>query len=64
MLFILRQLGPKCHRFFIKSVSFLKYLYVYIHIGFPGGSVVKNLPVKQEIQETWVRFLGWKDPLE
>ena len=29
--------------------------------GFPGGSVVKNLPAKQE---TWVRFLGWEDPLE
>ena len=29
--------------------------------GFPGGSVVKNLPAKQE---TWVQSLGWKDPLE
>ena len=29
--------------------------------GFPGGSAVKNLP---EVQETWVRFLGWEDPLE
>ena len=29
--------------------------------GFPGGSVVKNLPV---MQETWVRSLGWEDPLE
>ena len=28
---------------------------------FPGGSVVKNLPV---IQETQVQYLGWKDPLE
>ena len=26
-----------------------------------GGSVVKNLPVKQEMQ---FRSLGWKDPLE
>ena len=30
-------------------------------MGFPGGSVVKNLPAKQETQ---VRFLGWEDPLE
>ena len=30
-------------------------------LGFPGGSVVKNLPSKQE---TRVRSLGWKDPLE
>ena len=30
-------------------------------MGFPGGRVVKNLPV---IQETWVRTLGWDDPLK
>ena len=29
--------------------------------GFPGGSMVKNLPAKQE---TWVRSLGWEDPLQ
>ena len=28
------------------------------------GSVVKNLPAMQEIQETQVQSLGWKDPLE
>ena len=28
---------------------------------FPGGSVVKNLPAKQELQ---VQFLGQEDPLE
>ena len=28
---------------------------------FPGGSVVKNLPV---MQETGVQSLGWEDPLE
>ena len=33
-------------------------------MGFPGSSVVKNLPAKQETQETQVRFLGWEDPLE
>ena len=32
-----------------------------IYLGFPGGSVVKNLPAKQE---TWVQSLGWEDPLE
>ena len=26
-----------------------------------SGSVVKNLPAMQELQD---RFLGWKDPLE
>ena len=30
----------------------------------PGGSAVKNLPAVQEMQETWVRFLGREDPLE
>ena len=28
---------------------------------FPCGSVVKNLPA---VRETWVRSLGWEDPLE
>ena len=30
-------------------------------MGFPGGSVVKNLPA---VQETQVRSLGQEDPLE
>ena len=29
--------------------------------GFPGDSVVKNLPA---MQKTWVQSLSWKDPLE
>ena len=32
-----------------------------ILLGFPGGSAVKRLPA---MWETWVRFLGWEDPLE
>ena len=28
---------------------------------FPGAQMVKNLLA---MQETWVRFLGWEDPLE
>ena len=32
--------------------------------GFPRGSVVKNRPAMQETLETWVRSLGWNDPLE
>ena len=32
--------------------------------SFPGGLVVKNLPAMQKPQETWVRSLGWKDPLK
>ena len=30
-------------------------------MGFPGDSVVKNLPA---MQETWVQSLCWEDPLE
>ena len=32
--------------------------------AFPTDSVVKNLPAVQEPQETRVRSLGQKDPLE
>ena len=32
-----------------------------VNNGFPGGSVVKNLPAKQEI---WIKSLGQEDPLE
>ena len=31
---------------------------------FPGGSVVKNLPAMQEMQETQVQSVGQEDPLE
>ena len=31
------------------------------YMGFQGGSVVKNLPSKQE---TWIQSLGWEDTLE
>ena len=34
---------------------------IYCRLGFPGGSVVKNLPA---LQETWVQSLGQEDPLE
>ena len=33
-------------------------------MGFPSGSAVKNLPAMQEPEETWLRSLGQKDPLE
>ena len=34
---------------------------LYPYKGFPGGSVVKNLPA---MQKTQVQSLGWEDPLE
>ena len=40
----------------------IQYFYkVYSTEGFPGGSVVKNLPAKLE---TWVRSLGQEDLLD
>ena len=30
--------------------------------GFPDGLAVKNLPARQEMKETRVRSLSWKDP--
>ena len=36
-------------------------LAISIQLGFPGGSVVKNPPDKQEMR---VQLLGWEDPLE
>ena len=36
----------------------------WIWEGFPGGSMVKDLPAMQKMQETRVWSLGWEDPLE
>jgi len=33
-------------------------------VGFPSDSAVKNPLEVQELQETQVQSLGWKDPLE
>ena len=53
---------------FFDSLSYpiLFYLILFCNIlfysmGFPGGSVVKNLPAKQEMQ---VQSLGQEDPLK
>ena len=32
--------------------------------GFPGGSMIKNLPASQVTWEMRIRSLGWKDPPE
>ena len=40
------------------------YVCICTHVGFPGGSAVKNPPAMQELQETQVRSLGREDPLE
>ena len=35
--------------------------FVITHLGFPGGSAVKNTPA---MWETWIRSLSWEDPLQ
>ena len=37
---------------------------INIHVGFPGGSVVKNLPARAGTEEMRVQSLGREDPLE
>ena len=37
------------------------YQYGLQNMGFPGGSVSKNLPA---MPETWIQSLGQEDPLE
>ena len=37
------------------------FIYHISSVGFPGGSTVRNPPV---MQMTWLRSLGWDDPLE
>ena len=34
--------------FFLVLVSFCVFIWIVVHIGFPGGSVVKNPPAKAE----------------
>ena len=41
-----------------KTVTFNSVIFI---MGFPGDSVVKNLPTRQE---TWVQYLGQEDALE
>ena len=49
-------------RFPFQCIPHRNRLHVQHFIG--GGSVVKNLPAMQEMQETRVRSLGREDPLE
>ena len=48
----------------VSSMGLQRVRHDWVTFTFTGGSVVKNLPAKQEMQETWVRSLGREDPLE
>ena len=47
-----------CNKPYGKRIWKIKY---YV-MGFPGGSVIKNLPANAGAQETQVWFLSWEDP--
>ena len=47
--------------FLFSPQSKLIYLKVLLHKASQAGQLVNNLPA---MQETWVRSLGWEDPLE
>ena len=44
--------------------TFLQICCTAVCIYIPSGSVVKNPPAMQEMQQTQVRSLGWEDHLE
>ena len=44
--------------------TLLLFAFTSSKLGFPDGSVVKNLPAMQETQETQFRSLGWEGPRE
>ena len=37
---------------------------ILLTLYYPGGTVIKNLPIMQKIQKTWGRSLGREDLLE
>ena len=45
----------------IYQTRFISYVLLQINPGLLDGSVIKNLPAKQEMR---VQFMGQKDPLE
>ena len=54
----------RSYRVFANVLEIIIFYFIFLNGGFPSGSVVKNLPAMQDIQETRVRALGWEDPLE
>jgi len=53
-----------CTYICMTCICLYTYAHIYTHMGFPGGSVVKNFLAIQKPQETWVQFLDQEDPLE
>ena len=51
-----------CGREFPQRWEALKQVLLGGKGGFPGGSVVKNLPAMQELLEMWIQCLGGEEP--
>ena len=45
-------------------MGFLDTVVYLVGSNHSDGSVLKNPHEMQEMQETWIRSLGWEDPLE
>ena len=58
-----RIIALQCRVGFCNTSTWVSHRYTYIQ-GFLSSSVVKNLPAKQEMQETQVPSLGQEDPRE
>ena len=60
------RLGPRLGQHWAgkNDISSFELVFLTKIKGFPGGSAIRNLPAMQEMQETWVQFLGQEDCLE
>ena len=45
-------------------IEYIFKIYLFLIGGFPSGSMVKNPPTVQKIQEMGIRSLGWENTLE
>ena len=53
--------GTVCFKSGSQRGQFVLFIYMYLHSGFLGGSVVENLPVNAGDSGL---ILGWENPLE
>ena len=65
LLYINTTFSLSTHQLTLKLIIFSEFTLVSEQVGFPGGSMVKNLPAMQEeSQEMQVQSLSWEDSLE
>ena len=54
----------KAYAYMCTYIFLYTHTHTYTHMGFPGGSAVKNPPALRGAQELHVGSLGREDPLE